>query len=270
MGLIKKSVGRASNKAMLVRRILKLIVMIIVVVLAVLIGYYLGVNEDKKISNKNDSNINEKEIDKNSVSEETTKKLLKLVGINELSGEIDYSDPNSIIYRLSEENGIISNLSNSLKADLIFKYAYSNNLLGKVDGNENNICSGGSGSCPSLTTNEAYNIASKYNINNLEFFEKFDDKDSKGWVSNIYTYNDKYLFIITGGVIFANSKYKVTSSYIEDSDDIILTVKLTVNNIVEEKIAKENNISLGNNRIVKLTYKLDSNNNYYLYSSYTE
>lgn len=294
MGVFKNDVGRPSNKTIMIRRILILVMVIVIIALAILLGYFINDNRHKETKNVNSSKTTSlkttnpqttSKVDNlNGISENTVLELLSLVGLSSLSGEINYTIPYSIIYRLSKENGVISNLSNYIKAELVFQYANFNNMLGMKDAKELSgeaswNCAGGPGFCYYITTSQARDIASKYDINNLKFFDELSYKElyGHGWLDHVYKYNDKYLFSTTGGYYLADGKYEVSASYLENSSDIVLSVKTTVvkigddssNNSTAADIKKEN-LKVGNSNITKLTYKLDSQNKYYLYSAYAE
>lgn len=300
MGVFKNDVGRPSNKTIMIRRILILVMVIVIIALAILLGYFINDNSHKETKNVNSSKTtslkttNSKttnpqtttsKVDNlNGISENTVLELLSLVGLSSLSGKIDYTMPYSIIYWLSKENGEISNLSNYIKAELVFQYANFNNMLGMKDAKELSgeaswNCAGGTGFCYYITTSQARDIASKYGINNLKFFNEVSNKElyGNGWLSDVYKYNDKYLFTTTGGYYLGDGKYEVSASYLENSSDIVLSVKTTVvkidddnpNSSTAEDIKKEN-LKVGNSNITKLTYKLGSQNKYYLYSVYAE
>ena len=294
MGVFKNDVGRPSNKTIMIRRILILVMVIMIIALAILLGYFINDNRHKEAKNVNSSKTtslkttNSKttnpqttsKVDNlNGISENTVLELLSLVGLSNLSGEIDYTMPYSIIYRLSKENGVISNLSNYIKAELVFQYANFNDMLGMKDAEELSgeaswNCAGGPGFCYYITTSQARDIASKYGINNLKFFDELSYKElyGHGWLTGVFKYNDKYLFTTTGGGSLADGKYEVSASYLENSSDIVLSVKTTVVKLADDNPdsgtaidIKKENLKVGNSNITKLTYKLDSQNKYYLY-----
>lgn len=260
-----------------------------IIALTILLGYFINDSRHKETKNVYSSKTTNPQatskVDNlNGISENTALELLGLVGLSNLSEEIDYTVPYSIIYWLSKENGVISNLSNYIKAELVFQYANLNNMLGMKDAKELRgevswNCTGGPVFCYYITTSQARDIASKYGINNLKFFDEVSNKElyGNGWLGDVYKYNDKYLFITTGGHYLADGKYEVSASYLENSSDIVLSVKATVvkidddnpNSSIAEDIKKEN-LKVGNSNITKLTYKLNSQNKYYLYSVYAE
>lgn len=233
------------------RNILFYMIGIVVVVAMIAGSYFIGieVGKQKRESENNNSNSN-KDTNSNSnssnvkepekeVDSKTLQFLLDILGIKEQ----EKSDENLAIF-FSGKNGVISELSLEDKKYLIFLYAFSKNMLGEVTGKEFPLCEAGSGSCQSLTQENFEKIKKLYGIKEslTEIFVP----------ENIY--KNQGLFYYRGFVSLDIKLENIKAIY--SDKDIIVTMDFMEMLDGETTSTKK----------MTYTFKLDKENNYYLYS----
>lgn len=167
-----------------------------------------------------------------------TRELLNIIGIYSNNQSDAYSQQSILV----DVNGKISNISSSYgKRMLIFYYAYNNDLLSEIRHSDYALCTDG---CYGITIDTYYDIARKFGITEKPE-QLFNSK---------YIYNYYYMFDKNG----YNGTYKLKHnlSVEEQGNDVIITdnLRLTRND--------NGNVDV---KIITYTFKLNSNNEYYLY-----
>lgn len=223
------------------------------------IGFKLGslVEDGGSTTTKEDSNSNSNEtsnVESNSnennqnkeLSQDTLKKLLNIIGLNSVNETNDLVNENGVLLYV---NGVVSSIDSDNITMLVYWNALRNNLVTEVDGSEYSLCYDGSGSCRAIEIDDFKLIAKKYGIT----------VDPTTLFPKEQIYNNKVLYTLGG---FANEytiNHNVTANY--SGNDIVLT-----DNISKVHVDTKQETKL----VVTYTFKLDAENNYYLYSVYTK
>lgn len=174
-----------------------------------------------------------------SVDSAKVKEILNIIGIYSNNQNDAYNQQSVLI----DVNGRIDSIASSYsKRMLIFYYAYNNNLLSDISSSDYALCTNG---CYGITLDVYNDIARKFGITDkpeqlfnskyiYDYFYMFDKNDS----SNTY-------------------KLKHNVSVEDQANDIIVTDNLRLTRV------DNGNVDV---RIITYTFKLNSNNEYYLYS----
>ncbi len=200
-----------------------------------------GSSKKDESSNKVESNSNEaSNITSNEsatpkeVSQETLNYLLDILGINN-NGWIQLT-----IYKVQ---GVVNEkLSVTQKHMLSYLYADDHKMLTDISGTEYSYCA--NGNCKGILKTDFAKIAKLYGITDdpVTMFKKEE------------IYKDYYLYTPGIGGVSSAKQTNVKASY--SGNDIIVTTDLTVDTAGE----------ITDKKAMTYTFKLNNENNYYLYS----
>lgn len=193
-------------------------------------------NSNQEESNSNEtSNVNSNvEEQPKEVSKETLNYLTNILGIDKDSW---------VQLTLYKVRGVVNEkLSTSEKHTLTYLYADTNNMLTKISGAQYNYCA--NGNCEGILKTDFTKIAKLYGIT--------DDPTTLFKTEQIY--GNYYIYEPGIGGVTSAKQTNVKANY--SGNDIIVTTDLTISS-PEGEVDKE---------AMTYTFKLNNENNYYLYS----
>ncbi len=229
-----------------------LIAIIIVLVIA-LLGVCFYVAYDKGLIFNNKEEVEEKEEENNEikvVSDETLNILLTKIGSTNGMESIEIGNPLST-FNFVDGAGVVTRTTKilgeqSVESKMLFLYFYllNNDMIVTVSGDEYTNCQYGSGNCTAVSIETANAVA-----------QNLLNEDSNMF-SSLEKYNNMYIFTYGGwtmGPRYISNNF--SADY--DSDGIVV--------LNEASILTTDN-QLQDNLKIKYNFKLNSNNEYYLYS----